>query len=200
MDILTLVGAIAAPAVPALLGGFLTNRTTLWIALAAALAGAAGGVYVTKKFWDASEKAAVLAAANLQETRFITVIKVEKVIQDRIRVVREKAEEIIREIPVYITPAAEQACPGGVPHGFVRVHDAAARNEAAGPAAVTDAHPAGIGLAETGRVVAGNYREYHTCREQVIGWNLFYACLRAAQDPGAVDRCINAHRPQEGGG
>lgn len=199
MDILTLVGAIAAPAVPALLGGFLTNRTTLWIALAAALAGAAGGVYVTKKFWDASEKAAVLAAANLQETRFITVIKVEKVIQDRIRVVREKGEEIIREIPVYITQQAEQACPGGLPHGFVRLHDAAALNQSPGPAAVTDAHPAGIGLAETGRVVAGNYREYHTCREQVIGWNLFYGCLRSAQDPRDVDHCITTHAPKEGG-
>lgn len=199
MEILSLIGAIAAPAVPALLGGFLTNRTTLWIALAAALAGAAGGVYVTKKFWDASEKAAVVAQANQQEVRFRTVIKVEKVVQERIRVVRQRGEEVIREVPVYITQAAEQACPGGVPDGFVRVHDAAARNQPAGSPAVTDPHPSGIGVAAVGQTVAVNYREYHTCREQVIGWNLFYGCLRSAQDPGDVDRCIAQHAPKEGG-
>lgn len=198
MDLIAIGGALLGPFLPAVIGGFLTNRTTLYLAIGCVLAGAAGGVYVTKKFWDASEHAAVVAQANRQEARFITVIKVEKVIQDRIKIVHEKGEEIIREVPVYITAAAEQTCPGGVPHGFVRVHDAAGRNEPAGPPSVTDAHPSGITLAQTGTTVADNYRQYHVCRQQVIGWNLFYGCLRQVKSADDADRCVAVQQAREG--
>lgn len=200
MDLLAIGGAMIGPFLPAVISGFLFNRTTAYLAIGCVLAGAAGGVYVTKKFWDASEKTAVTAAANQQEVRFHTVIRVEQVVQERIVRVQAKAKEIVREIPKIITVEVEKACPGGVPVGFVRVHDAAAANQSPAAAALTDARPAGITLAETGTVVADNYEQYHICRQQVIGWNLFYACLWNAQlhaDPReAADRCIAAQLPK----
>lgn len=44
---------------------------------------------------------------------------------DRERIVYKQADTIIKQVPVYITPEADDQCP--VPDGFVRVHDAAAR-------------------------------------------------------------------------
>ncbi len=192
LSLLPMLGAIAGPLLPSLIGGALVNRTTFYLMVGCALLGAASGIYITTKFWHASEKTAVVAQANQQSEQFRTVIKVEKVIQERIRVVREKGEEVIREVPVLIPAAAEQACPGGLPRGFIRVHDAAARNEPAGPAAVTDAHPSGIAVAAAGSAVAINYREFHTLREQVIGWNLFYDCLRQSKSPGDAEQCVAA--------
>lgn len=194
--LLSLIAAIAGPAVPGLIGSFFTNRFGVYLALGAAVAGFAGGVYVTKKFWDASELTAVNQAMAQQQVRFKTVIQVEQVIQDRIIRVREQGKEVIREIPKIITVEVEKACPGGVPDGFARVHDAAAANRPAGPAALTDADPTGITLAETGQTIAGNYEQYHVCRQQVIGWNLFYGCLRSARDQAGIDQCIASGGPK----
>jgi hypothetical protein len=44
---------------------------------------------------------------------------------DRERIVYKQADTIIKQVPVYITPEADDQCP--VPDGFIRVHDAAAR-------------------------------------------------------------------------
>lgn len=44
---------------------------------------------------------------------------------DRERIVYKQADTIIKQVPVYITPEADDQC--AVPDGFVRVHDAAAR-------------------------------------------------------------------------
>jgi hypothetical protein len=188
--ILSFIAAIAGPAVPGLIGSLFTNRLGVYLALGAAVLGFAGGVYVTKKFWDASELLAVNEAMSLQQVQFKTVIKVEKVIQEKIIEVEKQGKEIIREIPKIITREVEKSCPAGVPYGFARVHDAAAANRPAGPAALTDADPTGITLAETGQTIAGNYEQYHICRQQVIGWNLFYGCLRSASDQAGIGRCI----------
>ncbi len=46
---------------------------------------------------------------------------------NRIRVVREKGETIIKEVPVYVPVQADAACT--INRGFVRLHDAAAAGE-----------------------------------------------------------------------
>lgn len=54
------------------------------------------------------------------------------------RTVREKGQTIVREVPRYVTPADDAACP--VPDGLIRVLNAAARNEL--PSATGSPHAA----------------------------------------------------------
>ncbi|HGM5039158.1 TPA: hypothetical protein ACKPZ9_000710 [Stenotrophomonas maltophilia] len=90
---------------------------------------------------------------------------------DRVQYVREAGTTIVKEVPVYVTPEADRACP--VPAGFVRVHDAAAENRPlAGPAGDADAAAAGIALSTVGATVADNYTTCHAIREQLIALQL----------------------------
>ena len=57
------------------------------------------------------------------ESEKITVNEVIRYV-DRVRVVREKAQEIIREVPVYITPEDNDRCV--IPDGFISLHNKAA--------------------------------------------------------------------------
>lgn len=90
---------------------------------------------------------------------------------DRVQVVRVAGETITREIPVYVTQKADAAC--AVPVGFLRIHDAAAANQAPGDATGDpDAPAAGITLSGIAGTLAHNYTQYH----------LLAAQLTAAQD------------------
>jgi hypothetical protein len=87
---------------------------------------------------------------------------------DRVQYVREAGATIVKEVPVYVTPQADRACP--VPVGFVRLHDAAAENRPlAGAAGDPDAPAAGIALSAVASTVADNYTSCHAIREQLIG-------------------------------
>ena len=85
---------------------------------------------------------------------------------DRVQVVREAARVITKEIPVYVTPAADAACPVTV--GFVRIHDAAAAGRAPQPpAGDPDAPAAGVALSAVADTVAGNYETCNAIRDQL---------------------------------
>lgn len=85
---------------------------------------------------------------------------------DRVKVVREKGDTIIKRIPVYVTQKSDARCV--VPAGFVRVHDSAAQGDelpvAAGSAAET---PSGIALSTVADTVAGNYQLCHGIAERL---------------------------------
>lgn len=100
------------------------------------------------------------------------VVKVETEVVERIREVKVKGDTIVKEVPVYVTKVDDAACE--LRNGFVRSHDAAARNEPSGPAQDTDRDPAGVELSQALQAVADNYAKYHACREKVIGWNRFW--------------------------
>ncbi|WP_269503720.1 hypothetical protein [Burkholderia sp. IMCC1007] len=85
---------------------------------------------------------------------------------DRVQVVREKGDTIIKEVPIYVDREADRACT--VPVGFVRLHDAAAANVPVGDPGSTDAAPAGIALSGVAATVAGNYTTCHENAEQLI--------------------------------
>ncbi|MBU9520232.1 hypothetical protein KTE45_17285 [Burkholderia multivorans] len=85
---------------------------------------------------------------------------------DRVRVVREKGDTIIKEVPVYVDREADRACV--VPLGFVRVHDAAAANVPLGHPGSTDAAAAGVALSAVAATVADNYTTCHENAEQLI--------------------------------
>ncbi|MFC3278926.1 hypothetical protein [Xanthomonas fragariae] len=81
---------------------------------------------------------------------------------DRVQIVREAGATITREIPIDVTQKADAAC--AIPAGFVRLHDAAASGNPAGPTAGDpDAPAAGITLS----AVANNYTSCHATAAQL---------------------------------
>lgn len=84
---------------------------------------------------------------------------------DRERVIYKTGATITKEVPVYVTPAADAACT--LNRGFVRLHDAAAANVLPGPASAADAEPGGIALSAATGVIAENYTTCNATRNQL---------------------------------
>ncbi|WP_423378162.1 hypothetical protein [Burkholderia sp. LMG 32019] len=97
---------------------------------------------------------------------------------DRVQVVREKGDTIIKEVPVYVDREADRTCV--VPVGFVRVHDGAAANVPVGDPGSADAAPSGIALSAVAATVAGNYTTCHENAEQLIA---LQARVRDTEEP-----------------
>ncbi|EPS1222160.1 hypothetical protein ACVBR5_001397 [Burkholderia cenocepacia] len=97
---------------------------------------------------------------------------------DRVQVVREKGDTIIKEVPVYVDREADRACV--VPVGFVRVHDSAAANVPVGDPGSADAAPSGVALSAVAATVAGNYTTCHENAEQLIA---LQARVRDTEEP-----------------
>ena len=141
-----------------------------WLALAAlamALMGfgwVKGAGHVQGK-WDAAVQQETLQAATTRQRQAEATVKVVTEYVDRVRVVREKGDTIIKEVPVYVPVQADAACT--INRGFVRVHDAAAAGELPEPARDADAAPAGIALSAVAGTVAANYQICHENAEQL---------------------------------
>lgn len=85
---------------------------------------------------------------------------------DRVQVIEKRGATIVKEVPVYVSEAADRAC--AVPAGFVRLHDAAAHNlSPPGPAGAADEAPAGIALSTVAGTVAANYTSCSANAEQL---------------------------------
>lgn len=82
--------------------------------------------------------------------------KIVTVYVDRDRVIQGRTQTIIKQVPVYVSEAADRACT--VPVGFVRLHDAAAAAlPAPEPAGAADAAGSGVALSAVAAVTAENY-------------------------------------------
>ncbi|MFN4063429.1 MAG: hypothetical protein ACK4JA_04480, partial [Parazoarcus communis] len=100
-----------------------------WLALAALAAALIGfgwtkGVAHVQAKWDAATLRQTLTVAKVRQRQAEATVQVVTEYVDRVRIVREKGAEIIKEVPVYVTVEADAACV--LPSGFVRLHDAAA--------------------------------------------------------------------------
>ena len=136
------------------------------LAVAAGLAWWATDRYIAAV--DRAEKAETTANAlrtQLTNIQSATVTVTQYV--DRERVIREKGETIIKEVPRYVPIQADAACV--VPRGFVRLHDAAAAG------AVPDSDPgdadaaaSGVALSAVAGTVAGNYTDSHANSAQLM--------------------------------
>lgn len=82
--------------------------------------------------------------------------------RDRVRVVREKGEEVIREVE-RLVPAGGCQLPGG----FRLLHDAAARGSLPEPAGRADGAAAPVEPAAAAETVAGNYLACNETAEQL---------------------------------
>ena len=115
--------------------------------------------------WDAAIQQQALQTATARERQAQAVVKVVTEYVDRVRVVREKGDTIIKEVPVYVPVQADAACT--INRGFVRLHDAAAAGELPEPARDADAASAGIALSAVAGTVAANYQTCHENAEQL---------------------------------
>ena len=116
--------------------------------------------------WDAAVQEQNQQATAIRERQAQATVKVVTQYVDRVRVIREKGETIIKEVPVYVPVQADAACT--INRGFVRLHDAAAAGELPEPARDADAAAEGIALSAVAGTVAANYRTCHENAEQLI--------------------------------
>jgi hypothetical protein len=115
--------------------------------------------------WDAAAQQQTLKAAAIRQRQAEATVKVVTQYVDRVRIVREKGDTIIKEVPVYVPVQADAACT--INRGFVRLHDAAAAGELPEPARDADAAAAGIALSAVAGTVAANYQTCHENAEQL---------------------------------
>jgi len=113
--------------------------------------------------WDAVVQQQTVQVAAVRERQAQATVKVVTQYVDRVRIVREKGETIIKEVPVYVPVQADAACT--INHGFVRLHDAAAAGELPEPARDADAASAGIALSAVAGTLTANYQ---TCHENAV--------------------------------
>ncbi|MFN4063017.1 MAG: hypothetical protein ACK4JA_02395 [Parazoarcus communis] len=115
--------------------------------------------------WDAAVQQQALQTAAIRERQAQATVKVVTQYVDRVRIVREKGETIIKEVPVYVSVQADAACT--INRGFVRLHDAAAAGELPEPARDSDAAAAGLALSAVAGTIAANYQTCHENAEQL---------------------------------
>ena len=115
--------------------------------------------------WDAAVRKQTLQVAEVRERQAHATVKVVTQYVDRVRVVREKGDTIIKEVPVYVPVQADAACT--INRGLVRLHDAAAAGELPEPARDADAATAGLALSAVAGTVAANYQTCHENAEQL---------------------------------
>ena len=161
-------------AVTRFLGGW---RLTLGTAVASAAAGSIAAWQINDAF-DAKQslkresavaKAAIAAVGQVQKANEVTA-DVGRRSAERQVVIRTQIQDVIREVPRYVTEEDDRRC--DVPGGFVRLHDAAAAG-GAGAAALSDPTPApddsapGVELSSVAETVIGNYGVCHAERDRL---------------------------------
>lgn len=123
------------------------------------------GVRHVQAQWDAAIQQQTLQVAAVRERQAQATVKVVTQFVDRVRVVREMGDTIIKEVTVYVPVQADAACT--INRGFVRLHDAAAAGELPESARDADATTAGIALSAVAGTVATNYQTCHENAEQL---------------------------------
>ena len=115
--------------------------------------------------WDAAVQQQALQATAVREEQAQATVEVVTQYVDRVRVIHEKGDTIIKEVPVYVPVQADAACT--INRGFVRLHDAAAGGALPEPARDADAAAADIALSAVAGTVATNYQTCHETAEQL---------------------------------
>lgn len=116
--------------------------------------------------WDAATGKQSLQVATVEKDQAEATVQVVTEYIDRVKIVRQAGETIIKEVPVYVSAQADAACL--VPRGFVRLHDAAAQGVVPEPTGNSDAFPAGVALSTVAGTVAENYTACRANAEQLI--------------------------------
>lgn len=127
--------------------------------------------------WYAAVQQQTLQTATVHQRQTEATVKVVTEYVDRVRIVREKGDAIIKEVPVYVPVQTDAACT--INRGFVRLHDAAAAGELPESARDADAAAAGIALSAVAGTVAANYQTCHENAEQLRALQAWVREMRA---------------------
>ena len=135
------------------------------------VAGLLGGVYFKGRQdvqvkWDLAIAETEREIAELKAKQGEVTIKTITKYVDRIKVVKEKGEEVIKYVDKYITVKEDAKYP--LPNNFVELHDAAAKNVVPDAARAADETPSRVKLSTATRTIAGNYNTCNEVREQLI--------------------------------
>ena len=130
--------------------------------------------------WDAAIQQQILQTAAVRQHQAEATVKVVTQYVDRVRVVREKGDTIIKEVPVYVPVQADAACT--INRGFVRLHDVAAAGELPDPAGDADAAASGIALSSVAGTVAANYQTCHENAEKLRALQAWVREMAAATE------------------
>jgi hypothetical protein len=152
------------PALP--LAALSGSRLTGWacgvlVAIGIGLAIHHHGAQGVRAEWQAEKDRQTAAVATVQVKQAEAVVQVVTKYVDRVSIVREQGETIIKEVPVYVP---SDSCP--MPGGFRLLHDAATRGEPPDPPGVPDASP--VAAQDVAATVADNYKTCRLNAEQVI--------------------------------
>lgn len=162
----------------------LPYRLLILTMIAAALFGYGwleGAAHVQDR-WDAANGKQALQVANVEKEQAEATVKVVTEYVDRVKVVRQAGETIIKEVPIYVPAQADAACL--VPRGFVRLHDAAAEGIVPEPAGDSDATPAGVALSAVAGTVAENYTACRANAEQLSALQSWIIDMKESADAG----------------
>ena len=162
----------------------LIPRPYRWLAIAALAVALTGlgwvkGAGHVQSQWDAAVHQQTLQIAAVRQRQAEATVQVVTRYVDRVRVIREKGETIIKEVPVYVPVQADAACT--INRGFVRLHDAAAAGELPETARDADAAPAGLALSAVAGTVAANYQTCHENAEQLRALQAWISEVRAEE-------------------
>lgn len=120
-----------------------------------------GEAHIQSK-WDAEVEANEQAVRKLQAAANRVSTKIVTVYVDRVQVIREKSDAIVRQVPVYV-PAGLPLLPGG----FRLSLDAAAANEPI-PIGTRSADAAPVAPQVAAASIVGNYGSAHETAERLI--------------------------------
>lgn len=81
------------------------------------------------------------------------------------KVIKEKGDVIIKEVPKFITKDADAKC--AVPKSFVVLHDSAAKNEVPDSTQGIDGTTSSVKLSTIGETITINYNNYHQLSERL---------------------------------
>lgn len=84
---------------------------------------------------------------------------------NKIQVIKETGDAIIKEIPIYITKIDDSKCV--VPNGFVLLHDSASRNEVPITSSGIDETASTVKISAVANTVIENYTTYYQLAEQL---------------------------------
>ena len=123
-----------------------------------------GATYVQNK-WDAENTHQSLQVATVKKLQAEATVQIITKYVDRVKVVREAGDTIIKEVSTYVPLEADAACV--LSRDFVRLHDAAAAGRLPDSAGGADASAPGIALSTVASTVADNYERCHENAEQI---------------------------------
>jgi len=123
-----------------------------------------GGI-ATQEKWEAKVAEVKLEMAQKETASAETTVKVVTKYDNKVQIVKEKGNDIIKQVPIYITKDADTKC--DVPTGFVVLHDSASRNEVPDATRKSDVTTSTIKISGVAETVVDNYTTYHEVAQQL---------------------------------